>query len=476
MNTKDVEKLLYQLKTVGPSEFLDRNVAKSLGIAKEHPEGGKAGRWDTSEIWRSLLSIKPLRFAGAAALLMGAFLVYNALDVSPSSSNIAWSQVMQNLEYQIQTNDSIHLFIKDQKPIFGINFGDFIKTEEVWVQRPCFMRAEENWQIVKDPGYVRGIPTTTIYNEEGEYSLNHLTKYWGFLDGDLLNYKHKETYRQLRQKQIDRYLMAKYYALYEEPNGTYHSSPGHVVGQTELEGEGVTLYDFNEYKETTYRCWLRDRDQRLLRMEVYEEEQDKPVRTYQIDYDAVPQKTLFIPAIPADYQNGQVLGYEDQPTVIHPGVAAVTLDENTLRFYRLPSDKWQNQHEASEADLAERAPAIEIRVEQPDDLFVKHTPPDGSKQEHNTWHAVGFGYVGELHYGVLVPDQESKSSQRLDIMLSSEYAEQGPIILAFIYYRTDYGYCKAAFDADGDGQMDVWCQIPSEETVLKWRETVLKGQ
>ena len=302
----------------------------------------------------------------------------------------------------------------------------------------------------------------------------HDSKHWGFLDGDLINIKHRIPYRQRRQQEIDTHLMARYYARYNWNDGSYDFPRGKKVEDTELNGEKVAIYEFPGREAETKKCWLRDSDDRLLRMEVYEAEYEKPVRTYVLNYDVPLHESFFVPAIPDDYTNGQILGYEDQPQLINRNVAAIVQDDNSARFHRLQLKPGQSWEEAVEVETARGRPAITIQVKQPSQLTVEVAPPgESTGQEPYRWNTIGFGCVGEVHYVVLLPEERRPPTGRwVAIMSSSEYTGQGQIILEFLYYSTDYGYCKAAFDGDGDGQMDVWCQVPSSDVVSKWLQSL----
>lgn len=397
-------------------------------------------------------------------------------QVLPSQTTIAWSQVGRDLKHQLEVNDHIHLVITDYQPVEREDYGAIIKQEEIWVQRPNLMRIEQTWQTALSPDYIRCVPTTTIYNEAGLYILVHDTRHWGFRDGDLLDVKRKVPYHRSIQKEINYNLMAKYYAKYDWSDGSYTSPMGKEVRRTALNRERVTVYDFAEYEGVVHRCWLRDTDHRLLRMEVFRTQHDGPVIKYDVFYDAPPNPSLFEPVIPDDYTNGQTLGYEGQPMLINPEVATVVLEGSSARFYRVESQSGRSQPEV-EAAIAKSKPAIEVRVDSQRktlsiDLFPGH---DSSEAEPCTWKTIGFGSVGERRYGVLQRlAQGGQNRQKLRLIPAREYAGQGQIILECIFYKTDYGYCKIAFDADGDGQMDAWCQVPSEETVSMWRQALMK--
>jgi len=424
--------------------------------------------------WRIIMKTKTTKLFAAAVIIIAVLICIKQFGGSIDGTSVVWAEVIQNFEQQLQTNDYIHLVITNRKPIFGNNldFGDVIKKEEIWVQRPFNMRIEEVYQVNDAPDYITFTPTTTIYNEEGEFYLLHNTKSWGFRDANMVNVKHKITFRELRNKSINNYLTAKYYAKYNWKEGTYNSPYGKAVNYTELDGEGVTIYEFSEYEGKVHKCWLRDKDGRLLRMEVYTEEEEKPVEIYEVlNYEAPLNKHFFDALIPKSYVNGQLLGYENQPQLINPQVATVVTDEESAKFYRLNTKFGQTHEEV----IALGKPAFEINVKQPSKVTVKiKQPAEPNDSKPYTWNELGSGVVGTHRYGVLLNHNNNSEKGRIVIMQASEYKGQGQIVFEFLNYRTDYSYCKAAFDADGDGQMDIWCQVPSEEVVSTWRQTLTK--
>lgn len=423
------------------------------------------------DLWQIIMKNKTTKFAVAVVILIVAMLGLSQFGGSIDGTSVAWAEIMRNFEKQLHTNDYIHLVITNRKPIHGggLSFGDVVKKEEIWVQRPLNMRIEEVYQVNDAPDYMTFTSTTTIYNDEGEFHLVHNRKSWGFRDPDLINVHHKVAYGGRGDDTINELLTAQYYARFDWTEGTYNSPYGKAVDNTRLDGERVTIYEFSEYQGETHLCWLRDKDDRLLRMEVYTENATKPVKTYEVlSYEAPANSHFFEAAIPRDYTNGQSLGYEDQPQLINPEVAAVVIEEESVRFYRLNAELGQTPGDVIGVD----EPAFEINVNQPSLARVRYQQSaklDGSKPRTRT--ESGLSLAGSHSYGVLL-DKNNSEPERIVVMDASEYRGQGQIIFEYRTYQTDYGYCKAAFDADGDGQMDVWCQVPSEEVVAAWRQAL----
>lgn len=425
-------------------------------------------------LWRNIMKMPLAKLALLVVAIGVVAIAINHLGGSLDGTGVAWADVVQNLERHLKANDAIHLVITDRRPVDDFEFGAVVKKEEIWMQRPYNMRREVTFQVNDTSVDMTFSSGTSIENEEGGWDFSHDKQRWGFEDGDLMNVKHRISKRELRKKNMDSWLMGRYYAIHNWKEGTYNTPVGDVVGHTELNGEGVTIYDFREFEGVRHKCWLRDKDARLLRMEVYIAEETMPAQTYEILSDEVaPHPSIFTPAIPKDYTSGQVLGYEDQPQLIHSRVVAVVQDAESAKFYRLNLDRGQTREDAIAEAIATDEPAVEVKVEQPTTMRIIAKQPEGSDyQKPASRLEIGFGTIGVHRYGVKFDDEDDPGNSKIVIMPRSDYAGQGSIVFETLNYRTDYSYCKVAFDADGDGLMDAWCQVPSQEVVAGWLEEI----
>ncbi len=471
-SVKEIKLTIKQLKVESSNEIHSRVLNKLQNRLDDAKQQYLA---DTSpNIWRIIMNSKITKYAAAAVILIAVMIGINQFGGSIDGTSVAWAEVMRNFKQQLQTNDYIHLVITNRKPLSGddLGFGDVIKKEEIWVQRPFNMRIEEVYQENDVPDYITFTPTTSIYNEEGEFHFSHNKKSWTFRDADVINVKHRVPYRELRKKWINDYLTAKYYAKFNWEEGTYNNPYGRSVDNTELDGDEITIYEFSEYEGKRHRCWLRDKDDRLLRMEVYTENERKPVEIYEVlSYEAPLNEHFFEALIPKDYVNSQLWDYENQPQLINPQVATVVTDEGSAKFYRLNTNLGQTPEDV----IGIEEPVFEIYVKQPQQVTVKiKQPAESNDSKPYTWSHRGIGLSGNHCYGVQLDRNNNSEKGRIVVMPAFDYKDQGQIVFEFLDYQTDYTYCKAAFDADGDGQMDVWCQVPSEEVVSAWRQTLTK--
>ncbi len=416
----------------------------------------------------------------AAVIIIGIMIFVDYLGAPINIANITWAEVIQSFEEQLQTNDYIHLIITNRKLTFGeLDIGDIVRKEEIWAQRPFNMRIEENYQVNYLPDHINLVPTTTIYNEKGEYHINHKNNCWGFRDANLIDTWKKITFRELRNEMINDYLNDKYYANFNIDEGTYKTQYGTIIQHTELDGEKITIYEFDENKGKINKCWIRDKNGRLMRMEKYIEGHEKPVEIYEVlSYEAPLNEHFFEANIPRSYHNGQLLGYEDQPQLLNPEVVTVVIDEKSAKFYSLDIKPGQSREEAIAEAIATTETVLEVEVEQPSLLKVIAKQPEESKrQKPESMYKTGSNVVGDHWYGILYGNEDDSESQYIDIMTDTEeYKGQGQIIFETLTYKTDYNFCKIAFDADGDGEMDIWCQIPSEQVVSTWREALINEQ
>ena len=91
----------------------------------------------------NLISI-PKTQAAASLIVLAGVLIVIATIMSPSNSTVVEAEITESLEQQLQTDDYIHLIVTDHLYRIGGKFGVVTRKEEIWIQRPSYMRAEEN--------------------------------------------------------------------------------------------------------------------------------------------------------------------------------------------------------------------------------------------------------------------------------------------------------------------------------------------
>jgi hypothetical protein len=413
---------------------------------------------------RTIMKSRMTRYAAAAVIIIGVMVGLDSMNGSPDGAGIVWAEVLEAFNNHLHENDYIHLLIIERNYLSDhqdVAPGDIIHKQEIWIKRPGKMRSEETWQIINDPGHIQLVPSTTIYNDKGTYGMNHDSKTWRFVSSDLISPRHKETFRERAHRHVEHYLQARFYGKYDWNQKSYLPTSGRLVGMVEQDGEMIDLYEFSEMEGKKHKCWLGHENKRLYRMEVFAEEMNKPETIYEINYEVPPHDSFFEPVIPEDYRNMGILGYEDQPHVMNPDVVAMERDDESVRFYRLDQQPGQTRQAAIETAKEAGPAALEVNLQnrQPK-MTVKAVHPENLQID--SWYTLGGGGHS---VGVLLED-------RIEHMLYFRFDNEGSILYEIVQFRTDFNFCKVAFDADGDGQMDAWYQIPSDEVVAQWRESL----
>jgi len=195
-STDDIERLIKNSRYKATTEAYNKTLHSFRQSVDDYIKQKSA--LTEPKTWRIIMNSRITQFAVAAIIIAAVMVGMSQLGGSIDGTSVAWAEVMRNFKQQLHTNDFVHLVITNHKPIHGddLGFGDVIKTEEIWVQRPFNMRIEEVYQVNNAPDYITFTPTTSIYNEEGEFQLVHNRKRWGFRDANLINVRHKVTYRE----------------------------------------------------------------------------------------------------------------------------------------------------------------------------------------------------------------------------------------------------------------------------------------
>ena len=462
MKPEDVEKRLKHMAVKSPTEGLDSRIATTLGRDNIFPDG---------------LSVDSRAFARRrfVAVLLPAVAVLVVVALAPvffrgpGEPAIAFADVARSFREAIETSERIHLVKTNRRVFSQLDIDDVVEREEVWVQRPAYMRDETIYTfsdaVTEDERSTHhAYSSTRIYNEAGALDLNHATRRWGIHDGDTKNVHTDEPYRDAIQGVIDRYLRARFYAKWNE----HDSGHGTFVEHTEVDGEAVTVYDFvsnesTEYEETC-RCWLRDSDNRLVRMEVFlrKNKQDPVWIYYPIEYDLEIPEGMFDHEIPEGYTNGQLLGYEDQPYEMNPDLVAVVHEAESAKIYKLDIQPGQSREEALATAVARGGPRLHVysRPEEIDSTIEIGGAELGIRSDGSprVWSTTGSRPAGRHHYGVRKPGRETTT-----IVRERDFNGTDQVVFEYVMYRTNRMFCKLAYDADGDGVMDAWCEVPEKE-------------
>jgi len=466
MKPEDVEMKLKHMAVKSPTEGLDSRIAAMLGRDDISDDG---------------LSVDSRVFARRrlVAVLSAAIAVIMAIAIArvffrdSHERAIAFADVARSFREAIETCERIHLVKTNRRVFRGLDIDDVVERVEVWVQRPTYMREESTWTIsdavTEDERSTYIVPSGSIikiHNESGTLELRSDTRRWGMRSADAIDLWHNVPYRELIESEIDKYLRTRFYANWD----THDAVQGSLVEHTEVNGEAATVYDFTRNESTEYeqtcRCWLRDSDNRLARMEVFprENKQDPAWIYYPIEYDPEIPEKLFAHEIPEAYKNAHVLGFEEQPYEMNPELVAVVHETESAKIYKLSLQPGQSREQAVAAAIAKDQPQIHLYLHRrrPEVVYpnVKLTGTEvGFKNgSPRIWTIGGITSITGSHsYGVRRPGADYS-----DLVSPVDFDGTGRVMFEQVIYRTDRTYAKLAYDADGDGVMDAWCEVPAK--------------
>ncbi len=416
--------------------------------------------------------------AAAIPLMVGGLLIYAMLFPSGNDSAIVLADVLAAFERDLTQNDYIHLAVTMGKlKSTDANFRH-VTEAKVWIQRPSKSRMERRFWTLFEMGWLGSLVPDAVFkqvwNGDDLYVWDPNTKEWGLLVEDDFIRKHRSVYREWRRRSTELSLQAKWYAKPDWSRGTFRAATGRVIGQGQIQGQPATIYEFREFEERVCKCWLRDSDKRLLKMVVYKSGESQPHKTIEVRaYGGSPPAGLFdpTPSRKLDYAEKRQLGYEDKPQLIHPDVVAVVQEESSARFYPLSVKPGQTRDQAVSEAVASRQPAVEVTIEQNGVFEIKVRPPGApSDDEPAVYRTSDIGPFTDPMCGVLCPQQGTSKGRQLRFIPRSKHDGRGQIVVTFTYYtvRNVVSYAKVAFDANADGQMDAWCQLPSDQVIEDW--------
>ena len=462
MKPEDIEKRLKHMAVKSPAESLDIRIETTLGGDDISADG-------LSVYSRVFARRRVVALLSAAIAVIVAITIVRVFFRSSDQHAIAFADVARSFREAIETCERIHLVKTNRRVFSQLDIDDVIEREEVWVQRPAYMREETIYTfsdaVTEDERSTYYADSRTrIYNEAGNLDLNHVTRRWGIHDGDTRNVHTTEPYRDVIQGIIDRYLRARFYTRWDERD----SGHGTLVEHTEVDGEAVTVYDFvrnesTEYEETC-RCWLRDSDNRLVRMELFlrKNKQDPVWIYYPIEYNPEIPEGTFDHEIPEGYVNGQLLGYEDRPYEINPNLVAVVHEAESAKIYKLDLQPGQSREEVLADAVAKGTPRLHVHspLDEIDSTMDIGGAELGIRSDGSprVWSAGGSTPAGSHYYGVRKPGREATT-----IVSERDFNGTDQVVFEYVIYRTNRMFCKMAYDADGDGVMDAWCEVPTRE-------------
>ncbi len=450
-------------------------------LPEQAPRPGTVGRIHRG--WQWVRQTKTRRVlagsvAAAVPLAIGGLIVLAVLFPSRSGSVVALADVLQTFERDLSQNDYVHLVVTGNEPRHDDPNRRYIWERKFWEQRPSRCRMEIRLWTIFEKGWLGSLVPDAVFqqvwNGDRLYVWDPDERRWGLLEEAEFLRKHRVTYHEYRNRTTELCLQAKWYAKPDWPRGTFRSATGRVIGREDIQGQPATIYEFREYEKRVCKCWLRDTDKRLLKMEVYRTGESLPYKTVEIRaYGGSPPDGIFdpTPSHKLDYSKKRQLGCEHRPQVIDPNVVALKQGDSAARFYRLNARPGRTRDQVIAEAVRRGQPAVEVTIEQGGPFEIK-VRPSGDLDHHEpaAYRTLDIGPFTEPMYGVLRAKEDPPEGPRLRFIPRSKHDGQGRVLVVFTYYKAFNvaSYAKVALDADGDGDMDAWCQIPSDQVIEDW--------
>lgn len=272
---RQIIRALKQVTLVPPPESLDQRVAGTLGQLNSATLMGPHSR--SVNGYRGWMAT-----AAGLVMLVGTLAVISSLLSNPS---IAWADVARRLEQDLQSLHSLHVKITTFPAGFddiGLSPSPYIQHTQIWIQHPLQMRKEELGEMISNPteeqkGDWSSTPQIDIYNDKGHFVSFPAQATWGHAEPSAVTVAEGIPYEQWLDQQLENIFGERFWWPSEKDKNVAELAKGRFIEKTHLRDEKVTVYDFIGPEQRRYRAWLRDSDQRALKVEVYKAGIAEPV-------------------------------------------------------------------------------------------------------------------------------------------------------------------------------------------------------
>lgn len=239
------------------------------------------------------------KFAVAAVIIIAVFIGINQFGVSIDGASVAWASVVEKLEIDIRASNTIHILLTicSKSPRIG-EITEDVEAESVYIKGEQWLRKDP----IAGKTMLEGDQTVYFF-EDSCIGLNHDSKTW-FEQPMSKEQERRKLYGffdALVSGDFKKHLMIEGFTMSEAK-----------VGQEIVEGEDATIYEFvgkpvetTEYeakRAPTFRCWICNSDNRVVRLHQYIGTDEEPLISYDlIEYNiAIPTGTFDV-VIPEGY-------------------------------------------------------------------------------------------------------------------------------------------------------------------------------
>ncbi len=251
-------------------------------------------------IWRMIMKTRISRVAAAAAVIIIVIVGISLFRGSLDGASLVWADVIEKLEKDIETTNTIHIVMRLQVPVpkgrknGKEEFPETVTTKgEMWLKRNPFAAKM----------LLEGEQTAYV-TEDKFVGLDHRRKIW--------------FEQPLPKGKSSKYIYGMFEALgagdfkaYLRISG-YNISDGRMIGREIVAGENTTVYEFvgalseekREERQPTVRlkCWIRDSDRKTVRMHMdYGHTANLAIDFDSIEYNIAIPPDIFEVRIPEGY-------------------------------------------------------------------------------------------------------------------------------------------------------------------------------
>ena len=257
-----------------------------------------AATWQT--VGRIIMKSPITKLAAAAVIIIVVLIGINQFGGSIDVATVAWADVIEKLESDIKSTNTIHILVITRKVVPKlVENGEVKSVEPHIIKGECWLRRKPFAGKMVLEG-----EQTSYFTENKFTGLDHRSKKW-FEQSIPEERAGKNMYGI-----FDALVTGDFKAHQRIPG--FSLSDGQVVGSEIIAGEKATIYEFigtpsEEKKEEGhppiyFNCWVRDSDHKTVRMQTHYGEPDKFSTDYElIEYDVtIPPGTLEV-KIPEGY-------------------------------------------------------------------------------------------------------------------------------------------------------------------------------
>ena len=298
----DFEKIVGRLNTdTEPNPAHRENLRRRmLSVFNETSQQPQKRTMSLGVLRRTIMKSPITKLAAAAAIIIAVLICIHQLGGSIDGASIAWADVIEKLQDDINTTNTIHVLLtmRTEVPKPGEN-GEIESVEPHIFKGECWLRRNPFAGKMVLEG-----EQTNYFTENKFTGLDHRSKKW-FEQSIPKEKAGKNMYGM-----FDALVTGDFKAHQKIPG--FSISDGQVVGAETVGDKRATIYEFigtpsEEKKEEGqppiyFKCWVRDSDHRTVRMQTHYGELSKFSTDYElIEYDVtIPPGTLEV-KIPEGY-------------------------------------------------------------------------------------------------------------------------------------------------------------------------------